>query len=122
LVALVGVVGLTDDADAFAGGWNLQAVAAPAVEATIAIAMSMWVLAWFTHRGNQDGPLVRSLGRASFAAYIVHAPVIVLLSAALSSVAIVAELKLVCVAASGIAISFTLGWLATKVRPLTHVL
>jgi peptidoglycan/LPS O-acetylase OafA/YrhL len=122
LFALVGVVWLTDDADAFAGGWNLQAVAAPAVEATIAMATSMWVLAWFTHHGNQDGPLARSLGRASFAAYIVHAPVIVLLSAAFSSVAIVAELKLVCVAASGIAMSFTLGWLATKVRPLTHVL
>ena len=64
----------------------------------------------------------RSLGRASFAAYIVHAPVVVLLSAALSSVAIVGELKFIAVAASGIAVSFTGGWLATRARPLTAVL
>lgn len=122
LLTLVGAVSLTGDPDAFTGGWNLQAIAAPAVEATIAIAMSLWTFAWFTRHCNHDGPLARSLGRASFAAYIVHAPVIVLLSAALSSIAIVAELKFITVAASGIATSFTVGWLATRVRPRTAVL
>jgi surface polysaccharide O-acyltransferase-like enzyme len=122
LLTLVGAVSLTGDPDAFTGGWNLQAIAAPAVEATIAIAMSLWTFAWFARHGNHDGPLARSLGRASFAAYIFHAPVIVLLSAALSSIAIVAELKFIAVAASGVATSFTLGWLATRARPLTAVL
>jgi peptidoglycan/LPS O-acetylase OafA/YrhL len=122
LVALLAAVSLTHDDQTFAAGWSLQAVATPAVEATIAVAMSMWVLAWFARHGNHDGPLARSLGRASFTAYIVHAPVIVLLSAALSSIPIAAELKFVAVATSGIAISFTIGWLATRLRLLAHVL
>lgn len=122
LAAVVAAVGLGDDKEAFAGGWNVEALAAPAVEATIAVAMSLLLLAWFRRRWDHDGPLARALGRASFAAYILHAPVVVLLSAALSSLALVTEVKFVVVAMVGIATSFTLGWLATRLRPLSRVL
>jgi surface polysaccharide O-acyltransferase-like enzyme len=122
LLFVVAAVGLAGDEDPFLGGWHLQALAEPTTEATIAVAMSFWLVGWFTRRWNHQGTLARSLGRASFAAYIIHPPVVVLLSVALSSVTIAAEVKLVAVAVLGVATSFTLGWYLTKVRPLARVL
>ena len=73
-------------------------------------------------RADHDGPLARRLGRASFAAYILHAPVVVLLGAGLSSATMVIEIKFLVVAALGVISSFTVGWLAARVRPLGRVL
>jgi Acyltransferase family len=122
LAFVAAAMALAGDEDPFVGGWHLQALAEPATEATIAIAMSFWLVGWFGRRWSYQGTLARSLGRASFAAYIIHPPVLVLLSVGLSSVTIAAEVKFVAVAVLGVATSFTLGWYMTKVRPLAHVL
>jgi fucose 4-O-acetylase-like acetyltransferase len=122
LVLVVAAVGLAGDDEPFLGGWHLQALAVPTTEATIAVAMSFWLVGWFARRWNYQGTLARSLGRASFAAYIVHPPVLVLLSAGLSTLTVAAEVKLVAVAVLGVATSFTVGWYMTKVRPLARVL
>jgi peptidoglycan/LPS O-acetylase OafA/YrhL len=92
-------------------------LAEPIAEATIAVTMSLRLAGWFARRWNYHEPLARSLGRASFAAYVLHAPVVVSLSAILSSVAIVAELKFVVVAVLGVAVSFAVGWLLTRFGP-----
>jgi peptidoglycan/LPS O-acetylase OafA/YrhL len=122
LLFVVAAAGLAGNEEPFLGGWHLQALAEPAVEATIAVGMSLWLVGWFAGRWNYDGALARSLGRASFAAYIIHAPVIVLLSAGLSSVTVATDVKFVMVAVLGVATSFTVGWYMTKVRPLARVL
>jgi peptidoglycan/LPS O-acetylase OafA/YrhL len=122
LLFVVAAVALAGDEDPFLGGWHLQALAEPTTEATIAVAMSFWLVGWFARRWNYQGTLARSLGRASFAAYIIHPPVLVLLSVGLSSVTIAAEVKLVAVAVLGVATSFTLGWYMTKARWLARVL
>ena len=122
LLFVVTAVALAGDEEPFLGGWHLQALAEPMTEATIAVAMSFWLVGWFARRWNYQGTLARSLGRASFAAYIIHPPVLVLLSAGLSSVTLAAEVKFVAVAVLGVATSFTLGWHMTKVRPLARVL
>jgi surface polysaccharide O-acyltransferase-like enzyme len=122
LLLVVAAVGLAGDEDPFLGGWHLQALAEPTAEATIAVAMSFWLVGWFARRWTHQGTLARSLGRASFAAYIIHPPILVLLSVGLSSVTVAAEVKLVAVSVLGVATSFTLGWYMTKVRPLARVL
>jgi glucans biosynthesis protein C len=122
LLFVVTAVGLAGDEDPFLGGWHLQALAEPTTEATIAVAMSFWLVGWFARRWNYQDTLARSLGRASFAAYIVHPPVLVLLSAGLSSITVAAEVKFVAVAVLGVTTSFTVGWYMTKVRPLARVL
>jgi glucan biosynthesis protein C len=122
LLFVVAAVALAGEEEPFLGGWHLQALAEPTTEATIAVAMSLWLVGWFSRRWNYQGTLARSLARASFAAYIVHPPVLVLLSAGLSSITVAAEVKLVVVAVLGVATSFTLGWYMTKVRPLARVL
>jgi peptidoglycan/LPS O-acetylase OafA/YrhL len=59
---------------------------------------------------------VRGLGRASFAAYLLHAPIIVLLAIALRGIPVPAELKFLTVFALGVGASFGTGWLATRSR------
>jgi hypothetical protein len=51
-----------------------------------------------------------------------HPLVVVLLSAALSSLAVVVEIKFLVVAVLGVATSFTVGWLMTRIRPLARVI
>ena len=122
LLVVVAAVAMARDDDVFLGGWHLQAVAEPAAEAALAVAMSLWLLGWFSRRWTYNGPLARALGRASFAAYILHAPVVVLLAVGFRSVGVAGEIKFVTVATLGFATSFAVGWLVTRVRPFSHLL
>jgi len=122
LLFVVALVGAAGDQGPFLGGLHAQAVAEPIAEATIAVAMSLLLLGWFAHRCDNHGPLARSLGRASFAAYVLHPPVVVSLSAAFSSVGVVAEVKFAVVATLGVLASFTVGWLATRVGSIPRLL
>lgn len=121
VLAVFALISTVEDQDVFLGGWHLQALAEPIVEAIVSISVSIWVLDWFARRWTYDGPLARSLGRASFAAYAVHAPVIVLLSVLLSAAAVVVEVKFLVVAVVGVVVSFALGRLLTSVRALSRV-
>lgn len=127
--AVAGMLGLaavfaavvTDGGEAFLGGWHAQALAEPVAEATLAVAGSIWVVDWFRRRWRQHGPLARTLGRASFATYVLHAPVLVLLAVALRPAPVAAEVKLPVVAVMAVVAGFAVGWLAIKVRPLARV-
>ena len=52
LLFVVAAVGLAGDEDPFLGGWHLQALAEPTAEATIAVAMSFWLVGWFAVGGT----------------------------------------------------------------------
>jgi uncharacterized membrane protein len=118
---LVALVEMTGDGDPFLGGWHVQAFADPRRRSHDRGRRVAPLFAWFAARWNQDGPLARSLGRASFAAYILHAPVVVSLSALLSSVAVVPEVKLVVVALLGVPAAFAAGWFTTRVPFLARL-
>jgi len=72
LGALFGVTSLAGVApEAFAGGWNWPAAALAAVEATLAVGASVWLLGEAQrHLSRPAGPLARVLGRASYAAFV----------------------------------------------------
>jgi hypothetical protein len=115
LAILVGVgITITDDAEPFLGGLRFEATLIPLIEATLALGMSLWAIDWFRRRANHAGLLVRGLGRASFAAYLVHAPITILLAIALRDVGIPAETKFLIVFGLGVVASFGLGWLSTS--------
>src|SRR4029453_8725111 len=59
LLFVVAAVGLAGDEDPFLGGWHLQALAEPATEATIAVAMSFWFVGWLPRGGTPRGALAR---------------------------------------------------------------
>jgi glucan biosynthesis protein C len=122
LLLLVAIAAQGVDENALLGGFHVQALAIPIVEATVAIAMSLWTLEWFRRRWNRSGSISRAAGRASYAAYLVHAPVVVVLSIALRWVPVPVEIKFVVVFLAGVPAAFALGRLATRSRVLGHVI
>jgi glucan biosynthesis protein C len=122
MLFVLGAIGLGGEDNPFLGGLRPQALVLPVAEALLAVGMSLWAFEWFRRRWNQAGPLARALGRASFAAYIVHPPVVVLLSVGLRSVPVVVELKFLAVFALGAAAAFALGWTITRTRLVARVI
>lgn len=115
LITALGVaITLTDDPDPFLGGFRLEATIIPAAEAMIAVGMSLWAVDWFRRRWNRAGPIGRAMGRASFAAYLVHAPLTVLLAIAMRDVDLAAEAKLLAVFSTATITAYGLGWLFTR--------
>lgn len=123
LAAVLGAAIATSDApEPYLGGFALEATVIPVVEAAIAIGGSLWAVAWFRRRWDDAGAVVHALGRASFAAYLVHAPVTVLLAASLRSVEVATEVKLVVVFGLSLVVSFGAGWLLTRSRVVAGLL
>lgn len=104
----------SEDADPWLGGLRLQATLIPVIEAMITVGMSLWTVDWFRRRWDRSGPLVGAMGRGSFVAYLVHAPVTVVLAVALRHVDVPTEVKLVAVFAATVATSFALGARLTR--------
>jgi peptidoglycan/LPS O-acetylase OafA/YrhL len=84
--------------------------------------MSLWLVDWYRRSFNHAGPLVQTLGRASFTAYLVHAPIGVLLAGSMADLEVPAELKFVAVFTISAASSFALGWLLTRSQIAARIL
>ena len=82
LAVLAASVLATDRGDTVAGGWTWQAAALALLEGLVAVGLSLWVVAWFRRRWDRRGALVRRVGRGSYAAYVLHPPVLVVASMA----------------------------------------
>ena len=108
--------------DRFAGGWHWQAAAASITEGVLATCVSLWAIGYFRHHHNHLRPLARRMAPAAYGAFIVHPPVIVGLALAVQPLAVPAELKFVCVLSGGVAASFGLAALATRIRPITRII
>jgi glucans biosynthesis protein C len=114
-------VAVGGDVAPFVGGFHVQALALPVMEALVAVGLSVWTLEWFRRRFDHAGPLAATLGRSSYAAYLVHPPVVVGLSLVLRSAPVAAEVKFALVAAVASAASFAVGHLLTRWRPLARI-
>ena len=86
------------------------------------IGTELWMLEWCRWHWNHGGLASRVLGRASYAAYVVHPPIVVVFAIALRAAPLPVEVKFLVVAAAGVAAAFTVGWLATRSRMLARVL
>lgn len=123
LAVLAGVgISITDDPEPFLGGLRFEATLIPLIEATLALGMSLWLIDWFRRRANGAGALVGGIGRASFAAYLLHVPITILLAITLRDLGVPAELKFLSVFALGVVASFGLGWLFTRSRLAGRIL
>ncbi len=93
------------------------------VDGVVAVALSIWVMAWFERRW--DGPPSRvtaGAARGSYAAYVLHPVPLVLLSWLLAPAVLAPELKLVVVAVLAVPLCFLLGWAVTRVPGVSRVL
>jgi hypothetical protein len=114
IMAVTGVVNVSQNDVPFLGGWHWQALALDVVEATLVVAGSVWLLAlaqrWFTHRATA----LTRWSRRAYAAYLLQAPVLISLEIAARSLPWPAVIKAVMIAGLAVLGSFGLGWFVTE--------
>jgi glucan biosynthesis protein C len=120
LVAALSTAGA--DVDVFGGGGTWQSLAYAAVEATVLVSVSVWVVDAFRRRVQWQGPLARGLGRAAYATFFVHQGVLVLVILASRHLAWPTEARFVLVAAVGVALSFAVGAAVLRIPGVRRVL
>jgi hypothetical protein len=111
MVALVAGAALLDAFNALLGGWNWWALAFAAVESTLSVGGSVWLLAVAQRRLDRQVRWTPVLSRSAYGAFLVQGPVLIALAVALRPVPVPAEVKALLVAAGGVAGSFALAWL-----------
>jgi surface polysaccharide O-acyltransferase-like enzyme len=116
LFFIIGVAGgaLEGNVDALMGGFHWQALAYAVWEQLMCVAMIVVLLVLFRSRFTRQGSLAQTLSGDTYAVYIVHAPVIVLLALALSGIEMDMSLKFVLVAPVALMLSFAVGHLVRK--------
>jgi hypothetical protein len=100
--------------DRLFGGWHWQSLAFAVLQGVVAVTFSLWVVAWFGRRWTGQGRLAARAGRGAYAAYVLHAPVLVLVPLAARPLPLPPEAKFVLVAVAGVAAAFTMGWAVTR--------
>jgi glucan biosynthesis protein C len=121
LTALAAWAVVTDRLDALAGGLAWPSAAFAVLEGLGAVALSLWLVAWFRRRWDRPGRLVRRGGRGSYAAYVLHPPVLVVLSMLARPLPVPPEAKFVLVAASGVVVAFAVGVGVTRLRVVARL-
>jgi hypothetical protein len=105
------------------GGLRATALAFAVVDGATAVALSVWVVAWFSRRWNAPpGPVVARAARGSYAAYLLHPLVLVGLGGAMLPLPWVPEVKFVVGSVLAVPTVLLAGYLATRLPGASHVL
>jgi surface polysaccharide O-acyltransferase-like enzyme len=92
------------------------------VEAALVVTMPFWVIDLFRRRFSNQGPLLREMSRAAFAAFLIHQLILVGLVLASRYPALPPEVDYLVVSAAGVAVSFYLGWLLLRIPGISRIL
>ncbi|HEU4756400.1 MAG TPA: acyltransferase [Agromyces sp.] len=99
------------------GGWTWPALAFVAVESTLMVFGSVWLLGAAQRRLARPVRGGDVLGRSAYGAFLLQGFVLIGLAVALRPLDVPAELKAIVVAAGGVAGSFALAWLLVSRVP-----
>jgi len=118
---LLAALGVDED---LKGGWQWRALGFAAIESTLVVFGSVWLLAFsqrhLDRRLRGVGPVA---GRSAYGAFIVQTPVLIGLAVALRPLPVPAELKALLLAGGGVAGSYALAWLLISRLPgARHIL
>jgi surface polysaccharide O-acyltransferase-like enzyme len=103
-------------------GADLPTMLFALLDGVIAVAGTLWFLAWLRGRWPTHGMRLGKAARASYATYFIHPLVLTAIMVLFASVALVPEIKFVLVAAAGVAACFTVGYALTRVPGVSKVL
>lgn len=112
LIALAaGVTDLNRDGGVFLGGWRWQALVLDAIEASLVVAGSVWLLGMAQRHLAGVTWLGTVSARSAYAAFVLQAPVLLSLAILARMVSIPALYKGVLVGTLAVVFAFGLGWL-----------
>jgi glucans biosynthesis protein C len=120
VMVTAGLAGL--DIDDFYGGTGWPSLLVSLIEATLVLAMPLWLIAVFQHRFNHQGPLLRQASRAAYAAFLVHQAVLVGLVLATHELPLPPEIDYLAVATLGVLGSFGLAAVLIRIPGLSRIL
>ncbi len=105
----------------FAGGGTWQSLLAATLEGVLTVTVPVWLVDVFRRRLDHQGQVARRAGRAPFAAFVLHQPVLVALALGSERLAWPPELAFAAVAATAVVASFGLGALAVRLPGVSRV-
>jgi len=111
-----------EDAVPFMGGVTWQSLALSVYEQFVCVGMMIAVVVWFRRGFDHQGRPARAASRSSFAAYFIHAPVLVLLALGLRDLRLHPLLKFAAVAPLAVLLSFSLGYCFRKLPLVRRIL
>jgi glucans biosynthesis protein C len=88
----------------------------------ISVAFAVWFTALIRARWSGDGPLRARAGRASYATYVLHPPLLTAIMVLFASLALAPELKFLVVAVVAVPACFLAGYAATRVPGISKAL
>jgi len=91
------VVGLDADLSVFMGGFNLHALFFAIVESIICMGMIFVLIKIFYAKFNKQGKILQNLSSSAFYIYLIHPPVLVLISLAFANLPLVPAIKMLIV-------------------------
>ncbi len=100
---------LQGDVSRFTGGWHWQAFAYAMWEQLLGLAMMVGLIVLFREYLNRQGKLAKEASAASYTAYIIHVPVLILCTLAVRNIAIYPLLKFALAALILVPTCFALG-------------
>ncbi|HEC38686.1 hypothetical protein LCGC14_1044870 [marine sediment metagenome] len=87
-------VGLDSDLSVFLGGFNLHALLFALVESIICMGMIFVLIKIFYAKFNKQGKILQNLSSSAFYIYLIHPPILVLVSLGFASIPLIPVLKL----------------------------
>ena len=103
----------------FLASWNVWAV----YESLLAVTMIFGLLTLFREKGNVTTPFLKTLSRSSYAAYIIHMPIVLATQFALDTVVIGGAVgKFITVSIISVVLTYTLSALLVKVKSIGKIL
>ena len=115
LLPVMFIVGGAEGPVPFMGGLHWQALALAIWEQFLCVGMIMTLLVWFRRRFNHQGSLAKKMSASAYTVFIIHAPVIVLVTLALQGISLHPLIKFPLVALIIVPLCF---WLANYIRKL----
>jgi len=114
--------GLAGDIRPFGGGLHWQSLAYSLWEQFLAIAVIVALLVLFRGKLNRQGKLTKAMSASAYTAYIIHAPVAVLLALSIRNVTLSPLLKLAVASLIAVPLCFALGNLIRKLPLARNIL
>jgi glucan biosynthesis protein C len=115
-----GVLGV--DVNVFYGGGTWPSLLLAVFEGALVVAMSLWLFDVFCRRVNHQGRLMRTMGRAAFAAFVVHQVVAVGAVLATHGVGWPPEIEYVAAASLAVVGSFGIGALLVRLPGVSRIM